>query len=564
MATSSLSCGVCNLRHVNKPPIVWCTECDEGLCTECKEHHCLSKASRSHCVVPFTEYMKLPANVLSISKDCTKHNKKYQMYCQKHEFPCCSKCILESHNECRDFVDLDQVIQNVKTSNAMCELEETLVEVAENLEKIRQDQQENLAIFKESRKEIEKEIKKTRIKINNHLDKLQEDLMKKLYAEEEKENSKICQLLSSLEKKEKEIEEYQRNIVNIKQHATDLQVFLSMKKIEEDVNSKNKFLKSLVEGKNFNQISLSYEINTSIKKILSDIRSFGEVRIETKSGEIVLIRKKVKQAQTMVPTVQSRYTIENIVLMKQKTINIPENQIHGCCILPDGRMAFTLYTECKVIVFNLKGLKDFEVKLSCYAFDIVYNSEDNTLAVSSGGSFQQYITIIDLAKKRIKKTISLDSTSYGIALKDNRLIYSARDKGIRMMNLNEESISTIVRDILPHDCHTASFRDNIYHTNRETSTVTCYNLQGKIQWTFLNQSVLENIQGIDVDSDGNVYVVGSVSNNVVVISPDGQRHREVLTASDGLMIPVSLHYSGQNNQLLVANFSNTAYTFDVI
>ncbi|CAC5416839.1 unnamed protein product [Mytilus coruscus] len=279
MTTATKSCGVCELRHITKPSIVWCTECDDGLCTECKEHHSLAMSSRSHSVIAFTDYRKLPADKLKFTQSCTKHDKKYQIYCQKHEIPCCSKCIMESHKGCRDIVELDDAIHNVKTSNAMCEIEETLVEVAKNLQKIRKLQQEKLTTFKESRQEIEKEIKKTRIKINNHLDKLQKDLMKQLYAIEEKENSKICQLLSSLEKKEKEIAECQRNIIDIKQHATDLQVFLSMKKIEEDVYTKNKFLQSLEEGKNFKQTSLSYKINTSIQNIMSNI-SFGEVQIE--------------------------------------------------------------------------------------------------------------------------------------------------------------------------------------------------------------------------------------------------------------------------------------------
>ncbi|CAC5416837.1 unnamed protein product [Mytilus coruscus] len=170
-------------------------ECDEELCTECKEHHRLSKSSRSHSVVSFTDYLKLPADILRITQYCSKHDKKYQMYCQKHEFPSCSKCIVESHNECRDFVELNDVIHNVKTSNAMCEIEDTLVEVAENLQKIRQHQQDNLTTFKENGKEIEKEIKKTSIKINNHLDKLQEDLMKQLYAVEEQENSRVVVII---------------------------------------------------------------------------------------------------------------------------------------------------------------------------------------------------------------------------------------------------------------------------------------------------------------------------------------------------------------------------------
>ncbi|CAG2231477.1 unnamed protein product [Mytilus edulis] len=529
MAASSQSCGVCDLRHITKPCIVWCTECDEGLCSECKEHHSLSKSSRSHSVIPIAEYLKLPADVLKITQYCSKHDEKFQIYCQKHECPCCSKCIVESHKVCQDIVNLDDVIQNAKTSNALSEIEETLVEVTENLQKIRQHQQNNLLTFKEKRKEIEKELKKTRMKINNHLDKLQEDLMKQLNELEEKENSKICQLMASLEKKEKEIGECQNSLLNIKKHATDLQMFLSIKQIEED-------------------------INTSIQNIISDIKSFGEVRIESNPCDIVLIKKKARQAQLMIPIVPTK-SIENIKLTIHTTIDTQENTIYGCCILPDDRLVFTYYLAKQLKVFSDKGSKDFEIKMPCYPFDLVYIREDNTLAVSSNAPCT--ITIINLETKKMMKSIALDSDIYGIDLKDNRLIYSGSDKGIRMIDLNDESISDLVREAMTSGYYTATCRDNIYHTNNETDTVTCYNLQGKLQWTFHNESVLKAPHGIDVDNDGNVFVVGHRSNNVVVISSDGKRHREILTVSDGLDNPMSLHYSGTTNQLLVANFNNS-------
>ncbi|XP_052060333.1 uncharacterized protein LOC127700733 isoform X2 [Mytilus californianus] len=540
MATSSQSCGVCDLRHITKPSIVWCTTCDAGLCTECQKHHDLSKASRKHNVIPIFENQILPSDVMKITPFCCKHDEKFQIYCKKHECPCCSKCILGSHKECRDIVNLDDAIHNVKTSNALCEIEETLVEVAENLQKIRQHKQDNRSTLREKIMEIEKEIKKTRMKINNHLDKLQNNLMKPLYEVEEKENSKICQLLSSLEIKEKEVAECQRNITNIKQHATDLQMFLFMKHIEDEVYSKDKFLQSLVESGG--QLSLAYKTNTSIKYIKSCINSLGEVQIEAKPYDIVLIKKKAKQAQMMIQTAQLR-SIENIKLTLYNTIGTKGERIYGCCMLPDGRMAFTFFNEETVKLFNEKGLKDFEVKLPAEAFDLVYINEDNTLAVTSGPSINQCIVIVDLVKKQIKKTISLDSCNYGIALNDNRLIYSGGDKGIRMINLYDESTSEIVGDIMPNYCYTATFKDKIYHTNIKTNTVTCYNLQGDLQWTF-RKGILKNPKGIDVDNDGNVYVVGSDSNNIVVISPDGKSHREVLSKGDGLRDPIE--YRSEN------------------
>ncbi|CAG2206907.1 unnamed protein product [Mytilus edulis] len=280
MTSSSQSCGVCDLRHINKPSIIWCTECDEGLCQDCQEHHSLSKGTRNHNTIAIKEYQTLPSDVLKITQYCNIHNDKFIMYCRKHERPCCRKCIVENHTECLDIDNLEDVIQNVKTSNAFHDIEETLVEVAENLKKISQHQQKNLLNLKEKRKQIEKEIQKTRTTINNHLDKLQEDLIKQLNSIEETQNSKICQLLSSLEQREKEITKYQQNLASIKQHASDLQIFLSLKQIEQDININDKFLQSVVMYEELKQCHLEYRTNIDIQNIMSNIKVLEKCRLK--------------------------------------------------------------------------------------------------------------------------------------------------------------------------------------------------------------------------------------------------------------------------------------------
>ncbi|CAG2254828.1 unnamed protein product [Mytilus edulis] len=64
MASNFSVCGICDFRHVTKPSVVWCSECDEGLCNDCKEHHSISKSSRDHDIVPIDDYQNLPSEVL--------------------------------------------------------------------------------------------------------------------------------------------------------------------------------------------------------------------------------------------------------------------------------------------------------------------------------------------------------------------------------------------------------------------------------------------------------------------------------------------------------------------
>jgi DNA-binding beta-propeller fold protein YncE len=70
-----------------------------------------------------------------------------------------------------------------------------------------------------------------------------------------------------------------------------------------------------------------------------------------------------------------------------------------------------------------------------------------------------------------------------------------------------------------------------------------------LQWEFKNERVLKCPLGISVDNDGNLYVACHDSINVVVISPDGQRHRQLLSSKDGLLFISLKHKSLENDRI---------------
>ena len=60
-----------------------------------------------------------------------------------------------------------------------------------------------------------------------------------------------------------------------------------------------------------------------------------------------------------------------------------------------------------------------------------------------------------------------------------------------------------------------------------------------------------------------MYVAGQDSINVLVITPDGQRHRQLLSSKDGLVLPKVLDYERSTNRLLVVNQRDIAFLFAV-
>lgn len=72
-----------------------------------------------------------------------------------------------------------------------------------------------------------------------------------------------------------------------------------------------------------------------------------------------------------------------------------------------------------------------------------------------------------------------------------------------------------------------------------------------------------NLLGISVDRDGNVYVVGTSSNNVVVISPNGQHYRDLVTSDNGIEKPVVVHVDISSCKMLVSNREGKAFVFNL-
>ncbi|XP_063398053.1 uncharacterized protein LOC134682998 isoform X2 [Mytilus trossulus] len=564
MASNWKLCGICELRNISKQSVIWCSDCEEGLCDDCKDHHSLSKGSRYHETVKIAEYQKLPSNFIQIAQSCRKHDQKYQIFCKKHDCPCCKKCVVEDHNKCEDLKDIEDVIGGIKSSNAFQDIEKTLNEVKEHIERIRKDREENLASLKEQKKSIGMEIQKAKTSINNHLDQLHQTLLRDLDTSEETESKKIRQLLNEVEKKEKEIKDFQSGLANIKQYASNLQIFLTTKEMERDLGKKEQFVQSIITGGKLNHMQMSWNIENILQNFAIDIRSFGEIIVDNEPNKLILSRHKDQQAQQMI-TAPAPKSIGNLTMVLRQTINIGAADIRGCTILPDGRMVFTCYIQNKVIAIKNDGTKDFEMKLdSCFDIDYVDN---NIIVVTSGTNIvAQYISLVDIEKRKVVRKLHLGEYIEGaVVTHDEILIYCARDNGLKTINLKNETKGSVRSGPLNERgfSYVTVFNKNIIYTNSLLNTIKCCDFQFTKQWEFENERVLRGPHGISVDNDGNVYVVGTRSNTIVVISHDGKRHRQILSSNEGLIEPQALHYDKSTCSLLVANKQGRTFVFDV-
>ena len=92
--------------------------------------------------------------------------------------------------------------------------------------------------------------------------------------------------------------------------------------------------------------------------------------------------------------------------------------------------------------------------------------------------------------------------------------------------------------------------NNIYYT--DYSNVYCMKRDGSNVFTFSSPD-FNGLFGIDNVQQGNVYVVGWYSNNVLRLSPDGLNSDIIMKKEDDISNPVTLYFSRDFKKLFVSN-----------
>ena len=303
--------------------------------------------------------------------------------------------------------------------------------------------------------------------------------MKELTETENQITDETRDLIVSLDEKQKELTEYQTNVVNIKKYASDLQTYLAVQHIEKEVETHDTCLQALVNSDSLNTAKLSYRLDAGLKTITTSIQKFGEVIVESKPCELTFARKKDKQAQLMVADLSPPISVDNIQLNLKQKINIKGRSIRGCSFLPDSRIVLSCYSTDTISFINKEGVELFQIdrdKIGSDTYDTVYIKDSNSVAVSSGFGRNRCINIIDIVSNEVLTTISMDTDIVGMAIRGGTIYYCAWEEGLKKLSLSDNSVSDIINRDMTSVYYVATSEDKLYYANYKKHT--WYNTMG--------------------------------------------------------------------------------------
>jgi len=202
-------------------------------------------------------------------------------------------------------------------------------------------------------------------------------------------------------------------------------------------------------------------------------------------------------------------------------------------------------------MYSKDGKSVKECKLGGASWDISYHKKSGRIVVALKDNGIQFVDNFVAQRKITVKNIA---NCFGVKWVDDNVYVGGRDNNYRgrinILDSNGQHISSISSISGIGTILYIYHRDNnIYYTH--LNNVYCIKKDGSNVFTFSSPD-LQGANGIDTDRQGNVYVVGFGSNNIIRLSPDGQ-NSDIIMKEDGISNPVTLCFSRDFKKLFVSN-----------
>ncbi|XP_063397802.1 uncharacterized protein LOC134682157 [Mytilus trossulus] len=245
-----------------------------------------------------------------------------------------------------------------------------------------------------------------------------------------------------------------------------------------------------------------------------------------------------------------------VTLRRQITFECHDNDYFEIidCAFVGLNVVFPDYINDRLIISMVES-NDIRYFGMDYRPKYITGVNNNTVAV---GCTRYVIQIIDISNDTVVRTFPTSGECYGISCSEDTLYVDASN--IVVMDLMGLVLRTFPKPGIDLGYLTVD-GDRFFFC--DGFTLFCCDLSGNVKWEF-DKEGYKDIYGMATDSKGNVYLANADSDRIVVISPDGRLHKDILTRFDSLESPISLDFDKKENRLVVRTTANeSAFIFDV-
>jgi hypothetical protein len=435
---------------------------------------------------------------------------------------------------------LEIASDNAKTSPLFHAISEGMTQVHLTLKSAVQNGRENRDRIEIEKKNIDKQISEFKASVIKKLDELEKSTLLEIETARQDSIDQMEREESELEKSVSLIEKHLQLLDLLTNNASNKHVFFFLHRLLPILSKEDNHLEEIVA--NLSDVSLVYD---QPQHLFAGVNHLGTIRSKKEPCAIRL--KPFKHMEVQAISVQSKPSKS---FMFDHTIDRTFEDVSAMVVDKDDNLI--LADESFLRMHNKDGKYVKQCKLGGTVWDISCHNKSGRIIVAL---LDDGIQFVENFVAHTKISVQNIITCYGVTWVDDNVYVGGYDSNnigkINILYSNGQHISSISSVSSTSSVLYIHHRDNtIYYT--DFFKVYCIKKDGSSVFTF-NSPDLTDIFDIDTDRQGNIYVVGRHSNNILRLSPDGQNSNIIMNEEDGISDPRTICFSGDFMKLFVSN-----------
>ncbi|XP_052818099.1 uncharacterized protein LOC128244123 [Mya arenaria] len=580
-----VQCDAC-LADIDDPrtveAIVFCRECGENLCRDCRKHHRRFRLTRGHQLYPIAGNEETIPKTAETER-CKEHADKFvEYFCDYHGELCCKSCKDISHSQCIYVKFIPDEAGNVRAGDEINAYQTNISSLKARVEDTMRRKNNYMNRIEKQEQEAITRINGLTNVATEVINRLAKDAEDEVRGFKQNVALQTSNELDTLEEAKKALNRVERKMTMILKSANNAQIFITLKESLGQCKKYASFLETSSETTH--EAEIKFYTNKRFEAMLQSVTSIGSIVQDdvysmaslpsSQSSSASSLRKRlcdVKQVRKWAQPIGGH----SIRLTDDKTTCC----ISGCKFLPGRRLVCADYNNHRIKLFDekIRLLDHFPLK-SRPSEIAVLDSNKDTPKFATMLIEEQCFQVMSVTQNRLNLETKIPTnyqySGFDFSPHSDEIFASyPKEDGsgqIHVIDLTGNIVRTIDNYLVrPTAVHIDPECDMLYVSDSGRNCVVGFDLvldNGRKNeepvFNYTDRS-LELRSAIVADTDDNVFV--SSGSSVHQITREGTKVCESLTRGDGLGVAHCLAYCKQRNILLVSEYKeNTVKLFTLL
>lgn len=497
-------CLPCQRENEEETAIDMCITCEEPICGNCTKYHKRILTTRTHLIIPLNEPSRALQVITTLNRNesCPTHpDKDVELHCNDHQTPCCALCVSTEHRKCSAVETIKSAAEKTKKEETVDALRRKIDEFKKELLYSKGKYEKNLTEIEIQSDSIKEVTMRLRKEVNDHLDMIENEHMNELAKATKTSRDILNNCIDSVSDRILFSGHCIQSLENL-EDASDACFMKEYHRVRETFK--------VLELQTTRTKGYQMNLESTIPKELEEIKNLKHFRnINLSQSEILLTK--------------SRY-ISHMSLSLVFEFQLPDANICSGTLLSDGNIALANHNSHEIGLFTLRlKANTWETVRNVESRDNFFDVKqmENKMYVSNYNRKSVIVITSDsyttVGQKEFKMVgdlvpfeISLGRGYLVVACESAILKYSLEGEFIHKYPVERRAIYVTVTEL-----------GHIVYSNGTTNTVTCINETGQTQWEY-KHTRLKSPHSVDRDELDNLFVSGTGSDNVHILSPNGK------------------------------------------